>query len=114
MTMPAFDFGYLTLFTNDLERTRAFYEAIGIEFSRHEKDGVVSYSTTLRNGVYLTFKLGEPSNCELHFGVQAYGGVAQKLKALGYKESREHRANPRGTYTYYDPDGRQVGLDEFG
>ena len=114
MTMPAFDFGYLTLFTNDLEKTRAFYEAIGITFSRHEKDGVVSCSTTLSNRVYLTFKLGAPSYCELHFGVRAYGGVKRKLKALGYPESREHWANPRGTYTYYDPDGRQVGLDEFG
>ena len=114
MTMPAFDFGYLTLFTNDLERTRAFYEAIGITFARHENAEVVSYSTTLRNGVYLTFKSGAPSYCELHFGVQAYGGVKRKLVALGYQESLEGRVNPRGTYTFYDPDGRKVGLDEFG
>jgi hypothetical protein len=40
--------------------------------------------------------------------------VRQKLVALGYEESREHLANPRGTYTFYDPDGRKVGLDEYG
>lgn len=114
MNMPAFDFGYLTLFTRELEATRAFYEAIGITFARDEHAGVVSYSTTMRNGVYLTFKSGAPSYCELHLGVQAYEGVRQKLVALGYEESREHWANPRGTYTFYDPDGRKVGLDEYG
>lgn len=112
--MPAFDFGYLTLFTKDLEKTRAFYEAIGLLFTECERNGERSCTAMIGRTAYLTFKVGEPSDCELHFGVQAHGGVQRKLKELGYEMSAERMANPRGTFTYRDPDGRTVGLDEFG
>ncbi len=112
---PKFDFGYLTLFTKDLEKTKSFYEAIGIEFSERGEGAERECFAELGKRVYLTIKVGEPSNCELHFGVISYASAGQKLKALGYNLSPNHRpSNPRGTFTYFDPDGRKVGLDEFG
>lgn len=118
MTQRKFDFGYITLFVGDLERNKAFYEAIGLLLTEH-RDDPKACRAQLASDVYLTLvECGEsqqPTACELSFGVVSYSGAKQRLREAGFEPSPDHHpANPRGSFTFFDPDGRKIELDEFG
>ena len=63
----------------------------------------------------LSLIIGEPSQVELGFFVKSYSDVKARLARRGYLPSLEHSpANPRGPFTFFDPDGRKIELHEIG
>lgn len=111
----------LTLFVRDLEKSKSFYEAIGLTFLAMEPKGmgapIHGYYAQVPHTYHMSFQLliGEPGQGELGFFVQSGGYVRDVMRQKGFEPSPDHHpANPRGPFTYFDPDGRKVSFDEIG
>lgn len=111
----------LSLFVRDLEKSKSFYEAFGLKFLAMQPKGmgapIHGYTADVPDTYHMQIRLlvGEPGQGELGFYVQSGGYVRDQLRLAGFTPSPDHPpANPRGPFTYLDPDGRKVSFDEIG
>ena len=111
----------LTLYVRDLEKSKRFYEAVGLEFRAMEPKGmgakIHGYYASVPDTYHMMLQLlvGDPGQGELGFFVQSYGNVKDALRREGFTPSPNHSpANPRGPHVFFDPDGRLVAFDEIG
>jgi len=102
----------IVLKTDDLERLRAFYELLGMEFvrERHEK-GPEHYSTRLGHDVVLELYPGDVTNTGLGLMLAEPVEVLHRLIAAGLDpHDRYIDDEHREVLVFYDPDGRRVEL----
>jgi len=101
---------YVVLRCADLERSRRFYESIGLQLvaEQHGK-GAQHYSAEIGGVVLELYPLsGRPtSGLRLGLVVSDLAGVIESVKALGMTVSRAD-----ASATVVDPDGHQIALEQ--
>ncbi|MBI4440554.1 glyoxalase/bleomycin resistance/extradiol dioxygenase family protein [Candidatus Woesearchaeota archaeon] len=102
---PMADLYLLVLYTPTIEKTCAFYELLGLQFTKEQHgNGPVHYSCLLGDTV-LELYPGVCSNARLGFTVNSLDDVVSALQKNGYAvKITGDRAIAR------DPDGRTVEL----
>ena len=109
----ALSLSFIVLKAQDLDKSLAFYRALGLQFSEVHDDGPPCYSCDLGN-VVLELYFGMDAKKEsiqevdvLGFDVKDCDGIASKLQDLGYS-----RIDSKPYVIFHDPDGRRVLLKE--
>lgn len=98
----------LALFVVDLDRSREFYELLGLDFTeKHHEGGPVHHAAALPGGTVLElYPAGDRpvTRTRLGFEVRDRGAVAEALRTAGFTVKRQSLA--------IDPDGNRVELRE--
>ena len=102
----------IVLRCRDLDRSRAFYAALGMTFTRHRHgNGPEHLAHEDGRGVFELYPLAADAPADqtgLGFGSADLIGLAERLAAEGF-EPQPIKANPWGTsFVVRDPDGRRV------
>jgi lactoylglutathione lyase len=107
----------LVIKTRQLDKARAFYQALGIHFSEEcHKGGPVHYAGQVGATVIEVYPLPDEApapdaSVRLGFDVANLGGVLESLQSLGTPVVTEPRITPWGYRAVVrDPDGRAVEL----
>lgn len=117
------DLGALILFSNAIEKTVAFYRAIGVplEEEKHDDEGPLHYACELGSTHMAIHAAGEGRAAEWRSGGSSYFGfavdslkvaveAARRTGARVVQEPEEYPWGPRSLVE--DPDGRVVELFE--
>jgi lactoylglutathione lyase len=106
---------YLVLRCRDLERSRAFYEAIGLrlELEQHGR-GAQHYSCTLGEVVLELYPLSEKPTSGLRLGlrVPSVAAILESVRRLGAEVLRVDESGGAPSAVLRDPDGHEVSLVE--
>jgi catechol 2,3-dioxygenase-like lactoylglutathione lyase family enzyme len=111
----------LVLYAPDPERTKAFYEAIGLPFVREQHGGgPVHYACDFHGHFVLEIypmsgsveTSGPGPKSRLVINVVDIVSIRRKLKRRGDRHSRIKRADQGPTMLVRDPDGREILLIE--
>ncbi len=106
---------YLVIKCNDLEKSKAFYEAIGFHPLKEKHGrGVEHYSFTINDFVIELYPSSKSVEGNLIFGLEIkipIEEIMQRLKFISYDQ--ELSKNKNGNYSINDPDGNRVMFDEF-
>ncbi len=120
--MTEISLGLLVLRASDLEKSLAFYRAIGLTFTQEQHgSGPVHYACTI-GGTVMEIYPGEPGTAPerksggatmLGFNVAALDETLAALAKLGYSPIAPPKDSAWGRRTtMLDPDGRAVELNE--
>jgi predicted enzyme related to lactoylglutathione lyase len=116
--MPGVALREISIYCTDLEKTREFYEAIGIELHKISAEWThrYYYKAILQNSLSLEIRLIENDkiyNNGLKFWIDSVPETLKRLSAIGIKIVAPHKA-VRHLDIYravvLDPDGRRVDL----
>ncbi len=108
-------FSLLVLKTPQVEKVKAFYQALGINFVEEKHgDGPLHYAGRLRWTVFEVYPLKEGSTPDrttrLGFAVQCLAKVTSALQTLGAPFINSETTIPGSKVIVRDPDGRAVEL----
>lgn len=99
----------------DLERSRAFYEAIGLRFVEEQHgNGARHYACTLGPVVLELYPLVGRSSAGLRLGLrrERVEDAIAAVSAMGAEIVRVRRDGPCVTAVIRDPDGHEIALTE--
>ncbi len=109
----AIDLCFFVLKAQDLDKSLAFYQTLGLQFTRVHDDGPPAYSCDLGHVIFeLYFGMDvKKENIQeadvLGFEVQNCADIATKLQNKGYT-----RIDSKPYVIFHDPDGRRILLRE--
>jgi lactoylglutathione lyase len=104
---------YLVIKCNDLEKSKAFYEAIGF-YPVKEKhgSGVEHYSFAVKDFVIELYPSNKRVEGNLILGLEikiSIDEIMQRLKFISYDQ--ELSKNKDGNFSIKDPDGNRIYID---
>lgn len=104
---------YLVIKCNDLEKSKAFYEAIGF-YPVKEKhgSGVEHYSFAVKDFVIELYPSNKRVEGNLILGLEikiSIDEIMQRLKFISYDQ--ELSKNKDGNFSIKDPDGNRINID---
>ncbi len=104
---------YLVIKCNDLEKSKAFYEAIGF-YPVKEKhgSGVEHYSFAIKDFVIELYPSNKRVEGNLILGLEikiSIDEIMQRLKFISYDQ--ELSKNKDGNFSIKDPDGNRINID---
>jgi hypothetical protein len=101
-----------------MERSKVFYEALGLCFSRHAHGGGPEhYAHEDERGVvelYPRGKVGEGDMTGLGFAVEDLEGQAERLRGVGFEPGAIGDRPWGRSFVVRDPDGRRVEVTAVG
>jgi lactoylglutathione lyase len=106
---------YVVLRCADLERSRSFYEALGLRPEREQHGrGPVHYSCDLGGVVLELYPLGRSRTSGVRLGirVRSVGETVESLRRIGAAVIRAQTDEQPGSAVVRDPDGHEIALTE--
>ena len=114
---PSLKLSLVVVFTHDLDATRDFYSALGLEFQDEQHGGgPIHYSATVGGAVFEIYPMqnnASVGSLRLGFDVQSVDRTFQSLKVRHAKVVSEPRDSPWGRRAVVaDPNGNRVELTQ--
>lgn len=112
MSMSSPRLTHLVLRVRDLQRSRRFYEALGLAFVEEQHGvGPVHYSCELGATVFELYPIGTRSSAPTRFGlcIDSIRAAEDQLMGSGLLDVVA-RSEPEGMLTLRDPDGNTIDI----
>lgn len=106
---------YLVIKCTDLEKSKAFYEAIGFHPVKEKHgNGVEHYSFALNDFIIELYPSNKIIEGRLIFGLEIKISIDEIMQRLKFISSdQELSKNKDGKFSINDPDGNRIIFEEF-